>query len=60
MTKLTDSETVLSHLINQLQYSEKIDKVIIATTEKLEDDVIVDFAKEKKITRRKKNSKQKK
>tara|TARA_B110000438_G_C15727281_1_gene612614 strand:+ start:193 stop:888 length:696 start_codon:yes stop_codon:yes gene_type:complete len=49
MTKLTDSETVLSHLINQLQYSEKIDKIIIATTTKHEDDVILSFAKENKI-----------
>ena len=49
MIKLTDSETVLSHLINQLQHSKKIDKVIIATTEKHEDDVLLNFAKKNKI-----------
>jgi spore coat polysaccharide biosynthesis protein SpsF len=49
MEKLTESETVLSHLMNQLQHSKKIDNVIIATTQNQEDDVILNFAKENKI-----------
>ena len=45
MMKVDKTNTILSHVINQLKSSKKIDKIIIATTDLQEDDVIVNHAK---------------
>ena len=45
MMKVDKTNTILSHVINQLKNSKKIDKIIIATTDLQEDDVIVNHAK---------------
>ena len=47
--KLDKKYTVLDYLINQLKYSKLLGKIIIATTNLEEDDVIVNFAKKNKI-----------
>ena len=45
MMKVDETNTILSHVINQLKNSKKIDKIIIATTNLQEDDIIVNHAK---------------
>ena len=47
--KLDKKYTVLDYLINQLKYSKLLGKIIIATTNLEEDDVIVNFAKKNEI-----------
>ena len=45
MMKVDKTNTILSYLISQLKNSKKIDKIIIATTDLQEDEVIVNHAK---------------
>ena len=45
LKKLDKKYNVLEYVINQLKFSKKIDKIIIATTLSKHDEVIVDFAK---------------
>ena len=45
LKNLDKKYNVLEYVINQLKYSKKIDKIIIATTLSRQDEVIVDFAK---------------
>ena len=45
MMKVDETNTILSHLINQLKNSKKIDRIIIATTDLQEDDIIVNHTK---------------
>jgi len=45
MMKVDETNTILSHVINQLKNSKKIDRLIIATTDLQEDDIIVNHAK---------------
>ena len=45
MMKVDKTNTILSHVINQLKNSKKINKIIIATTDLQEDDIIVNHAK---------------
>ena len=45
MMKVDKTNTILSHVINQLKNSKKIDRLIIATTDLQEDDIIVNHAK---------------
>ena len=45
MMKVDKTNTILSHVINQLKNSKKIDRIIIATTDLQEDDIIVNHAK---------------
>ena len=47
--KLDKKHTVLDYLINQLKHSKLLGKIIIATTNLEEDDVIVNFAKKNEI-----------
>ena len=49
LMKLDKKYTVLDYLINQLKYSKLLGKIIIATTNLEEDDVIVNFAKKNEI-----------
>ena len=49
MMKVDKTNTVLSYLISQLKNSKKIDKIIIATTDLQEDEIIVNHAKILKI-----------
>jgi spore coat polysaccharide biosynthesis protein SpsF len=49
MMKVDETNTILSHVINQLKNSKKIDRLIIATTDLQEDDIIVNHAKILKI-----------
>jgi spore coat polysaccharide biosynthesis protein SpsF len=44
---LDKKHTTLDYVINQLKHSKLLGKIIIATTNLEEDDVIVDFAKKK-------------
>ena len=44
-----DDKTVLDYVIEQTKNSKKIEKIIVATTNLKEDDVIVNFCKERKI-----------
>ena len=46
---LDKKHTVLDYVINQLKHSKLLGKIIIATTNLEEDDVIVDFAKKNEI-----------
>lgn len=46
MMKLDEKRNVLEWVINQVKYSKKIDKIVIATTTKNDDDVIVNISKE--------------
>ena len=46
---LDKKHTTLDYVINQLKHSKLLGKIIIATTNLEEDDVIVDFAKKNKI-----------
>ena len=45
MKKLDKQKTVLDYVIDQISNSKLIDKIIIATTNESEDDVIVEYAK---------------
>ena len=38
-----NNKSVLNHVINQVQHSKKIDKIVVATTKKTQDDVIVNL-----------------
>lgn len=49
MKKLNEQFTVLDFVLKQIQNSKLIDKIIIATTTLSEDDIIVNFCKERKI-----------
>mgnify|MGYP001159431975 FL=1 len=49
LQKISNNKTVLEFLLDQLQNSERIDKIIIATTDLDEDDKIVNFCQEKNI-----------
>ena len=49
LMKLDKKHTVLDYLINQLKHSKLLGKIIIATTNFEEDDVIVNFAKKNKL-----------
>ena len=49
MKLLDDEHPLLFYVINQLKYSKLIDKIIIATTNLKEDDVIKNFCKSQKI-----------
>ena len=49
MMKVDETNTILSHVINQLKNSKKIDRLIIATTDLQEDYIIVNHAKILKI-----------
>ena len=42
---LDKKHTVLDYVINQLKHSKLLGKIIIATTNLEEDDIIIDFAK---------------
>lgn len=45
MTKIAD-RTVLEHVITRVRQSKRVDEIVIATTTKLDDDLIVDEAKQ--------------
>ena len=47
LQKISNNKTVLEFLLDQLQNSKSIDKIIIATTNLDEDDRIVNFCQEK-------------
>ena len=49
LQKISNNKTVLEFLLDQLQNSKSIDKIIIATTNLDEDDEIVNFCQEKNI-----------
>ena len=49
LQKISNNKTVLEFLLDQLQNSKSIDKIIIATTNLNEDDRIVNFCQEKNI-----------
>ena len=49
MKKLDGEKTVLDYVVDQISNSKLIDKVIIATTNESEDDVIVEFAKNRNL-----------
>jgi spore coat polysaccharide biosynthesis protein SpsF len=38
-----NDKSILDYVINQVQYSKKIDKIVVATTKKTQDDVIVNL-----------------
>lgn len=49
MRKIDDSGTVLDYVIKQLQSSKKIEKIIVATTDLVEDDIIFDYLSSQNI-----------
>lgn len=49
MKKLDANKTVLDYVIDQLSHSKLINKIILATTNEIEDDKIVEFAKNRKL-----------
>ena len=49
MMKIDSKKTVLESMLNQLRYSKLVDRIIVATTNKPEDDSIENFCKEKRI-----------
>jgi len=49
MMKVDDENTILDSMINQLKFCKLIDQVIIATSKKIEDDVIENFCKNKSL-----------
>ena len=49
MKKLDEQKTVLDYVIDQTCNSKLINKIIIATTNELEDDEIVEFAKKQNL-----------
>jgi len=50
LMKIDDKNSALFTLINQLKYSKKLDKIILATTNLKNDDAIIDLMKKMKIT----------
>ena len=49
LKNIDEKNNVLDFLLNQLNYSKKIDEIIIATTKNREDDVIEEFSRKRKI-----------
>lgn len=49
MQKIDNDNTVLGYVINQVKFSKKIEKIIVATTNLTEDDVIVEYLALQKI-----------
>jgi len=49
LMKVDSKNTILDSMINQLKYSKLIDRTIIATSKKMEDDVIEDFCKKNSL-----------
>ena len=49
MKKIDGKKSILEHVIKQLSYSTKIEKIIVATTDLPEDDVIIKYLISKKI-----------
>lgn len=49
MQKMDNDSTVLDYVINQVKFSKKIEKIIVATTNLTEDDVICDHLSSQKI-----------
>ena len=49
LMKVDSKNTILDFMINQLKYSKLIDRTIIATSKKMEDDVIEDFCKKNSL-----------
>ena len=49
MARVDSEHIVFDYLINQLKHSKFIEKIIIATTTKKEDDLVVEFAKKNQI-----------
>ena len=49
MMKIDSKKTILESMLNQLRYSKLVDRIIVATSNKLEDDSIENFCKEKRI-----------
>ena len=47
--KIDSKNTVLDYVINQVKCSKKIEKIIVATTDLIEDDVIWQYANLQKI-----------
>ena len=45
MMSVNDNDTVLSFGIKQVQFSKLIDKIVIATTDLSEDDIVADYVK---------------
>ncbi len=49
MQKIDNDNTVLDYVINQVKFSKKIEKIIVATTDLTEDDVICEYLALQKI-----------
>ena len=49
MKKVDEHDTVLDYVINQIKFSKKIDKVIVATTDLVEDDIICEHLMSQEI-----------
>ena len=49
MAKIDNVNPTLFYVINQLKFSKLIDKIVVATTTKIEDDEIYNFVKQQKI-----------
>ena len=47
LKNIDDKKKVLEFIINQVKYSKKIDKIVIATTTKNDDDIITMISKKK-------------
>ena len=47
--KIDNNLTVLDYVIDQVKYSQKIEKIVVATTDLIEDDLICKYAKLQKI-----------
>ena len=46
MMKIDSKKTILESMLNQLRYSKLVDRIIVATSNKLEDDSIENFCKD--------------
>jgi spore coat polysaccharide biosynthesis protein SpsF len=49
MQKIDNTSTVLDYVINQIRFSKRIDKIIVATTNLIEEDIICEHLSSKKI-----------
>ena len=49
MQKIDNNSTVLDYVINQVKFSKKIEKIIVATTNLTEDDIICEYLASQKI-----------
>ena len=49
MMEIDSKHTILDFMINQLEYSKLVDRIIIATSKKAEDDIIETFCKKNTI-----------